>query len=225
MQKAYDSYHNTECSLVYPLKGDPTVEPHHDLALRCFLQLTTAMGMDRYCASVRAYRLGDRADGPEPDSGRPMEDPPWLLQTDRYGFRSIYGLGGNEAKRSVSNMFFMHCTAAMMVSLLALNDYHVPADSLGTVGESLVHLLCVATANAHASVEPRKHAAAAISDVFSRLRDPAATFDTVALVLCPAHSLINHSCDPNVFVRLHNGTHITRAVQPISKGSQVRRSC
>lgn len=216
MRKAYDSYHSTECGLVYPLKGDPTVEPSHDLAVRCFVLLTNAMGLDRYCEAVRTYGGGSRFDTGEDLVGR---------LTD--GFHAIYALDGNETKRTVSNMFFMHCTASMMVSLLLLNGHRVPTDLLGTVGESLVHLLCAVNSNAYATAEPLKHVGGdgksnpADIDVFSPLQHTAAAVHTVALVLCPAYSLVNHSCDPNIIVQTYDGVEVTRAVQPISKGSQV----
>lgn len=206
LEKAYRSHHNVECLLVYPLKGDPTMEPVHDLALRCFIQLTNVMGVDRYCSAVRAHHNGGDDDGA--DGAR---DPV---------FRSVYGLDGNESKRTVANIFSMHCTASMIVSVLLLNGFRVPLDALGTVGESLVHLLCVSNLNSHASSKPVWHAgrggAASGPSRFS------ATLDAVALVLCSTYSLINHSCDPNVIVQTHDGVEVIRVVQPISKGSQVR---
>lgn len=200
LKKAHDGYHGVECSLVYPLKGDPTVVPTHDLAVRCFLQLANAMGIDGFCAAVREY---NRKSTPDEDS-------------DAYSdvFRSVYALDGNEAKRTAPDMFFVHCTAAMVVSLLLLNDFRVPPDSLGTVGESLVHLLCVSDANSYASAERPKY-------VGGGSPRSTAAVNTLALVLCPIYSLINHSCDPNVTVQTHGGSEVTRAVQPISKGSQV----
>lgn len=200
LEKAYRSYHNVECLLVYPLKGDPTMEPVHDLALRCFIQLTNVMGVDRYCSAVRTYHNG--SDG--------ARDPV---------FRSVYGLDGNESRRTVANMFSMHCTASMIVSVLLLNGFRMPPDALGTVGESLVHLLCVSNLNLHASSKPVWHADR--GGAGSGTPGFAAARDAVALVLCPTYSLINHSCDPNVIVQTHNGVEVIRAAQPISKGSQV----
>lgn len=207
MQKAYDSYHRVECSLVNPLKRDPTVESSCDLAMRCFIQLMNAMGIDRYCSTVKEYNESTVAFG-EIDKCSGMDV-----------FRSIYALDGNETKRTVSNLFFMHCTASMMVSLLQLNDTipfnRIPPELLGTVGESLVHLLCVTNLNSYVSSELPKH-------IGRKNNNCPTIFNTVALVLSPAYSLINHSCDPNVIVQTYGGIEVTRALQPISNGSQVR---
>ncbi|XP_060839916.1 SET and MYND domain-containing protein 4-like [Rhopalosiphum padi] len=205
LQKAYASYHNTECSLVYPLKEDPTVEPTHDLALRCFMQLVNVMGIDHYCSMVQKYNESNfSCDG----SSNHLIDP----------FYSIYALDGNEVKRTVSNLFFMHCTASMMVSLLLLNKFDIPSNLLGTVGESLVHLLCIANLNSYASIELSKYIGKSSDNIVA---NRPATFDSVALILCTAYSLINHSCDPNVIVQTYSGIEVTRAIQPILKGSQV----
>lgn len=205
LQRALKSYHGIECSLVCPLKGDPTVEPTYDLALRCFIQLTNAMGIDHFCSMVREYNNSN------------------VVISENYdffmdAFYSVYALDGNETKRTVSNLFFMHCTASMMVSLLMLNEYDIPDELIGNVGESLVHLLCITNLNSYASVELPKYIGEYSNIVeFGK----SGTFNTVALILCSAYSLINHSCDPNVIVQTYDGIEVTRALQPISKGSQV----
>lgn len=206
LQKARNSYHDVECSLVNPLKGDPTVEPTCGLAMRCFIQLTNLFGIDRYCSLVQEYNELQLMNSAECNEN--------YLKNN---FFSIYALDGNESKRTVSNLFFMHCTASMMLSLLLLNDFHIPTNMLGTVGESLVHLLCVVNLNSYASVELPKYIGASNDDFFNRSRN----LNTVALVLCSVYSLINHSCDPNVIVQTYSGIEVTRALQPIPKGSQV----
>lgn len=223
LNSAYNSYHNVECSLVYPLKGDPTVEPVHDMALRCFVQLTNAMGLDRYCSAVTEYTNNGHKKNINNNAG---DDGSQTIDFDRAGsapdpaFRSVYGLDGNESKRTVSNMFSMHCTASMIVSVLLLNGFRVPPCSLGTVGESLVHLLCVSNLNSYASAEPLKHIdLQSFGDVVAA--SGSRVLNAVAFVLCPTNSLINHSCDPNVVVQTHGGVEVIRALQPISKGSQV----
>lgn len=205
LQRAIKSYHGIECSLVWPLKGDPTVEPTCDLALRSFIQLTNSMGIDRFCSMVREYN----------------ESKIIITENNAFfmdEFYSVYALAGNETERTVSNLFFMNCTASMMVSLLMLNEYDVPHDLVGNVGESLVHLLCITNLNSYASVELPKY----IGEYSNNTEfDESGTFNTVALILCSAYSFINHSCDPNVIVQTYEGVEVTRALQPISKGSQV----
>ncbi|KAF0723885.1 SET and MYND domain-containing protein 4-like, partial [Aphis craccivora] len=205
LQKAFASHHTMECSLVYPLKEDPTVEPTHDLALRCFTRLINMMGIDHYCAMVQTYN----------ESNFSFDIKSNYL-TD--SFYSIYALDGNETKRTVSNLFFMHCTASMMVSLLLLNEYDIPSNFLGTVGGSLVHLLCITNLNSYASIELSKYTGKSSNNTVS---NRPITFDSVALILCSAYSLINHSCDPNVIVQTYSGIEVTRAIQPISEGCQI----
>lgn len=205
LQRAFKSYHSIECSLVCPLKGDPTIEPTYDLALRCFIQLTNAMGIDRFCSMVREYN-----------------ESKFIITESNTFFRdtfySVYALDGNETKRTASNLFFMHCTASMMVSLLLLNKYDIPYNLIGDVGESLVHLLCITNLNSYASIELPKYIGE-YNNIFDF--DKSGTFNTVALILCSAYSLINHSCNPNVIVQTYGGIEVTRALQPISNGSQV----
>lgn len=162
------------------------------------------MGIDNYCSRVQKY-----------SESNIDESSNYFMDT----FHSIYALDGNESKRTVSNLFFMHCTASMMVSLLLLNDFDIPSDLLGTVGDSLVHLLCIANLNSYASVELSEYIGKSSSN--NVVSNRPATFDSVALILCSAYSFINHSCDPNVIVQTYGGIEVTRALQPISEGSQV----
>lgn len=169
------------------------------------------MGIEHYCSMVRKYN--------EPNFSFDESTNNCFMDNT---FHSVYALDGNETKRTVSNLFFMHCTASMMVSLLSLNEYYdIPSNLLGTVGASLVHLLCIANLNSYASVELSKYIGKSSNNVVS---NRPATYDSVALVLCSAYSLINHSCDPNVIVQTYNGVEVTRAIKPISKGSQVKHN-
>jgi len=163
------------------------------------------MGIDHYCSMVQTYNESNFC-----------FDIKSNYLTD--SFYSIYALDGNETKRTVSNLFFMHCTASMMVSLLLLNEYDIPSNLLGTVGGSLVHLLCITNLNSYASIELSKYTGESSNNIVS---NRPTTFDSVALILCSAYSLINHSCDPNVIVQTYSGIEVTRAIQPISEGSQV----
>lgn len=168
------------------------------------------MGVDHFCSMVRKYN--------EPNFSFDESSNNCFIDST---FHSIYALDGNETKRTVSNLFFMHCTASMMVSFLSLNEYYdIPSNLLGTVGVSLVHLLCIANLNSYASVELSKYIDKSNNNVSNRT----ATYDSVALVLCPAYSLINHSCDPNVIVQTYSGVEVTRAIQPILEGSQVNHN-
>jgi len=91
------------------------------------------MGLEHYCSLVQHYNETNFSFDENSNNRCNMDNT----------FHSIYALDGNETKRTVSNLFFMHCTASMMVSLLLLNEYYnITSNLLGTVGVSLVHLLC-----------------------------------------------------------------------------------
>lgn len=166
--------------------------------------MINANGIDRYCSLVQNYNESKITFD---------KNNKYLMDT----FYSIYGLKGNEMKRTVSNLFFMYCTASMIVSLLLLNEFHIPPDALGTIGESLVRLLCIANLNSYVSVEFPKYISKSSNIAFNQ----PAVYNSVSLILCSIFSLINHSCDPNVIVQTHDGIEVTRAIQPILKGSQV----
>lgn len=125
-------------------------------------------------------------------------------------FCSVYTLEGNETKRSVSDLFSRHCHAAVMVSIMILAGLQIPNHQLGTVGESLVHIICAVSSNAHGITQP--------SDCETHLDD---RFIPVASLLMPVLSLLNHHCDPNVVRHNYNGTIVLTAIQPIFKDSQV----
>ncbi|XP_050427844.1 SET and MYND domain-containing protein 4-like [Adelges cooleyi] len=206
LEKAYDTYHKVECSIVYPLKGDPTVESTHALAMRCFITLSNKLGIERYCSSVEQFESARSKGGGKFDER--------LLADEFY---SIYTLNGNETTRAVENLFFIHCSASVMLSLLLLNEnYRIPTGLIDTVGKSLVHLLCVTNLNSYVSMELPDHVKNEV-----QVPNVCMNLTTIALVLCPAYSLINHSCDPNVIVHTYNGVEVTRALQPVAKGSQL----
>ncbi|XP_050534330.1 uncharacterized protein LOC126901694 isoform X2 [Daktulosphaira vitifoliae] len=181
LEKAYNSYHKIECSFVYPLKGDPTVESTHALAMRCFIQMTNTFGIESYCSQVEEFEK-NRSNGINFHE---------IMMTDQ--FYSIYGLQGNENTRSVENLFFIYC-------------------------KSLVHLLCITNLNSYVSMElPAGYS----SRKTINIPNACTNLTTITLILSPLYSLINHSCDPNVIVHTYDGIEVTRALQPIPKGSQL----
>jgi len=170
------------------------------LSLNLFLKSVCELGLDEYIATVRALN----ADTTDPmmrgfnNIGKYLSDQ----------FCSVYTLEGNETKRSVTDLFSRHCHAAVMVSIMILAGLQIPNHQLGTVGESLVHILCAVSSNAHGITQPLD------SEFENR-------FIPVASLLMPVLSLFNHHCDPNVVRHNYNGTIVLTAIQPISKDSQV----
>jgi len=176
--------------------------------LSLYIVLTTIcnFGLEKYVATIRALNIdntdpimrGFSADG--------------KLLSDQ--FCSVYSLEGNEAKRTVSDLFMRHCFAAVMVSFLTLMGLKIPDDQLGVVGGSVVHIICVVASNAHGITQTPKRKTWNISSENIE-------FMPVASLLMPVLSLLNHSCDPNVVRHNYNGTVVLRAIQPIPKNSQV----
>jgi len=127
-------------------------------------------------------------------------------------FISVYTLEGNEAKRTDRYLFMKHCYTAVIVRYLALAGIEIPDNQLGKFGESILHILCVVTSNAHRILQPLEYSTwiPAVGINMSR-----------AHLLLPVLSLINHNCDPNVVRQEFDGTVFIRAIQPIKKGSEV----
>lgn len=138
----------------------------------------------------------------------------WKYLSDE--FCSAYTLEGNETIRTVNDLFIRHCYAAVLVSFITLAGLQIPDHQLGTVGESLVHLICVVSSNAHEITQPPER------KTWSLVGEDRCM--PVASLLLPVLSLLNHDCDPNVVRHNYNGTIVLRAIQCISKDSQVIQS-
>jgi len=206
--KSYERGHKYECSIFSTFSDWPGMDHMEHLTLDIFLKSVCKLGLDEYIATVCALN----ADTTDPmmrgfnNSGKYLSNQ----------FCSVYTLEGNESKRSVTDLFSRHCHAAVMVSLIELAGLQISNHQLGTVGESLVHILCAVSSNAHGITRP--------SDYESQLRldlIPDKRYVPVASLLMPVLSLLNHHCDPNVVRHNYNGTIVLTAIQPISKDSQV----
>lgn len=175
------------------------------LSLYICLTSICKLGLDKYISTVRALN----ADNTDPIMRGFNTDGKYLSNQ----FYSVYTLEGNENKRTVNDLFVRYCNAAVIVSLLNLAGLKIPNEQLGIVGKSLVHIICVVASNAHGITQPTKHKTWNLclkNEILS-----------VASLLMPVLSLLNHSCDPNVVRHNYNGTIVIRAIQPISKNSQV----
>ncbi|XP_025204089.1 SET and MYND domain-containing protein 4-like isoform X2 [Melanaphis sacchari] len=182
--KSYENGHKYECSIFSTFNNWPR--------------------LDKYIATVLALN----AETSDPmmrgfNNGKYLSDQ----------FCSVYTLEGNETKRTVSDLFLRNCYAASMVSIMKLAGLQIPDHQLGTVGESLVHIICAVSSNAHGITQPPNH------KTWSLIHEN--KFMPVASLLMPVLSLLNHHCDPNVVRHNYNGTIVLTAIQPISKNSQI----
>jgi len=207
-KKSYDSGHKYECLMFSTFKSWPGMDHMEHLSLYIFLKSICKLGFDEYIATVCALNTGttDPMMRGFNNNGKYLSDQ----------FCSVYTLEGNESKRTVSDLFSRHCYAAVMVSIMTLAGLQIPNHQLGTVGESLVHIICVVSSNAHGITQPL--------NCETQLKKSLAVdkrFIPVASLLMPVLSLINHHCDPNVVRHNYNGTIVLTAIQPISKNSQV----
>ncbi|KAL4149295.1 hypothetical protein QTP88_003274 [Uroleucon formosanum] len=206
--KSYENGHKYECSIFSTFNNWPGIDHMEHLSLYIFLKSVCKLGLDEYIATVCALN-SDTTD-------------PMMRGFNKIGkylsdqFCSVYTLEGNETKRSVSDLFSRHCHAAVMVSIMTLAGLQIPNHQLGTVGESLVHIICAVSSNAHGITQP--------SDCEAQLKSSVGLdnkFIPVASLLMPVLSLLNHHCDPNVVRHNYNGTIVLTAIQPISKDSQL----
>lgn len=181
------------------------MEHMEHLSLIIFLTSVTKLGLNEYVDTVRALS----ADSTDPIMRGFNAHGKYLS----HEFCSTYTLEGNEKIRKVSDLFLRNCYAAVMVSFLTLVGLKIPDHQLGTVGESLVHIMCVVASNAHGITQQPQRKTWRLANQKE--------FMPVASLLMPVLSLLNHHCDPNVVRHNYNGTIVLRAIQPIPKNSQV----
>lgn len=204
--KSYENGHKYECQLILKFYNLPGMDSMEHLSLCIVLTTICNLGLDRYVATIRALN----ADSADPIMRGFSAD--GKLLSDQ--FCSVYCLEGNESKRTVKNLFMRHCFAAVLVSLIGIMGLKIPDDQLGIIGESVVHIICVVASNAHEISQTTKRKTWNISN-------PDIEQMTVASLLMPVLSLLNHSCSPNVVRHNYNGIVVLRAIQPIPKNSQV----
>lgn len=182
----------------------PSMEHMEHLSLYLFLTTFCKLGLEKYVSTVCALR----SDNTDPmmrgfANGKYLSDE----------FTSVYTLEGNESKRKISDLFIRHCYAASIIASMIITGLKIPSHQLGIIGESLVHIICVVSSNAHAITQPPERKNWSLPNT--------KRFMPVASFLLPVLSLLNHHCDPNVVRHNYNGTVVLRAIQPIPKDSQV----
>lgn len=206
--KSYESGHKYECAMFSTFKEWPGMDHMEHLSLNIFLKSVCKLGFNEYIDTVCVLNA-DTTDSMMRgfnNNGKYLSDQ----------FCSVYTLEGNECKRTVSDLFSRYCYAAVMVSLMTLSGLQIPYHQLGTVGGSLVHIICAVSSNAHGITQPSNFETQLKQNLVLDKR-----FTPVASLLMPVLSLLNHHCDPNVVRHNYNGTLVLTAIQPISKDSQL----
>lgn len=181
----------------------PSITNLHYLAFYIVLTSIVKLGLDKYIDIVHALNANN-----DPLMRGFNTNGQYLSEE----FNTVYALEGNETKRTSRYLFMRYCYAAVIVSYLTLAGIEIPCHQLGKVGESVVHILCVVTSNAHGTNQPLEYKKW-IPELDSEM--------TCAHMLMPLLSLINHSCDPNVVRQEFGQTLFLRAIQPIKKGCEV----
>lgn len=201
--KSYESGHKYECDVLYNFLKFPSITNMQYLSFHIALKTVVKLGIEKYIEIVNALNTNS-----DPVMRGFNDDGKYLSDT----FNSVYALEGNESKRTDHYLYMKHCYAAVIVRYLALAGIEIPDNQLGKFGESIVHILCVVTSNAHRVLQPLEYSTwvPAVGTNMSR-----------AHLLLPVLSLINHNCDPNVVRQEFNGTVVIRAIKPIEKGSVV----
>lgn len=202
--KSYERDHKYDCEILTSFLKFSDKDTMY-LSLKILLISIHEFGLDKYVANVRALN----ADITDPMMRGFNSDGKYLSDQ----MNSVYTLEGNEAKRSISDLFIRYCKAVTMISYLKLAGFIIPDHQLGTVGESLVHIICVVSSNAHEIIQPTRYKTWSFLNTSNSV--------PVGNVLLPVLSLLNHHCDPNVVRHNYNGTVVLRAIKHIVKDSQV----
>jgi len=201
--KSYESGHKYECLVLNGFLHMPSITNLHYLAFYIVLTSIVKLGLDKYINIVHALNANS-----DPLMRGFNANGQYLSEE----FNAVYALEGNETKRTSRYLFMRYCYAAVIVSYLTLAGIEIPHHQLSKVGESVVHILCVVTSNAHGTNQPLE----------CRMWVPELDSEmTCAHMLMPLLSLINHSCDPNVVRQEFGRTLVLRAIQPIKKGSEI----
>ncbi|VVC93231.1 unnamed protein product [Leptidea sinapis] len=142
----------------------------------------------------------------------------WIYDSKYYA--SIHTLETNVDKRSASDIFQKAVTSAIFLNFLSENTDFLNAD---TVEEEAKATKCVAgLLLLHAMTTPTNmHGISANSDTYRT-----GTYTDVVSLASAAyafHSLLNHSCAPNIvrFTKLGTATITSFALRPIAKGTQI----
>ncbi|KAI8439289.1 hypothetical protein MSG28_013122 [Choristoneura fumiferana] len=141
-----------------------------------------------------------------------LKDNKWIYDSKHY--TAIHTLASNVEKRSVSDIFQKAVTAAVFLKFLKDKTDFLPENEEihNFVGGMLLLHVMTSPTNMHGL-------STAMEDAYGKF------VDDVSLASAPYayHSLVNHSCAPNVvrFSKIGSGQMSLFALRPIAKGMQI----
>ncbi|KAJ2945528.1 hypothetical protein O0L34_g345 [Tuta absoluta] len=212
-KNAYQDYHEVECILMATLVA-------MDFTKLELLALRTAIKARNDHASWQSLfdtiKQADHYMDTE-FRGHIKVGDTWVYDSKYYA--SIHTLASNIEKRSISDIFQKSVTAAVFLSFLQTNTEFLKPDNESQMDEVLK---CVAgTLLLHIMTSPTN-----MHGLSTNIQTPDGNYiEEVSLASAPYafHSLINHSCAPNVvrFSKLGTGQMTLYALRPIKKGMQL----
>lgn len=205
LENALTDGHNIECPILYSVHSLPGNSYLNQLALKWFVKECSKMGVQTFCSLINSMgkptEIGHKIEGLDDDG---------LFESDN--FLSAYSM--RTSGTSLDSLLFFHCVAVEILEYLLLIGFEIPECSINTAGASIAHMINVLDNNCRKLY----------------VNNPSIPYDTmkelsypIAYALYPTIGLFNHSCDPNVMRSglLSDKTRVLKAIQPISKGSQV----
>lgn len=212
-QNAWKDYHSVECTLM-PILTHMQFTKLELLALRTIIKARSDHN-DWNSLFTTIQEAETQID--TEFRGHVKVDDKWIYDSKYYV--SIHTLASNIEKRNISDIFQKSVTAAVFLYLLKKGtDFLVPEN-----GEDKVKIeKCVAgTLLLHIMTSPTN-----MHGLSTNIETPAGNYvDEISIASAPYafHSLLNHSCAPNVvrFGKLGTGQMTLYALRPIKKGMQL----
>ncbi|XP_053610956.1 SET and MYND domain-containing protein 4-like [Plodia interpunctella] len=210
-KKAWVDYHGVECSLMATLI-------HMEFTKLEWLGLRTVIRARNDHTDWKSLFQTIKKAEENADTefrGHVKIDGKWIYDSKYY--TSIHMLASNVEKRSVSDIFQKSVTAAVFLKLLEKTNF-LKGDNedndeiIKCVAGMLLHHIMTSPTNMHG-----------ISSIKQNSMGNYVDDTSIASASYAFHSLINHSCAPNVvrFNKLGTGQMTLFALRPIKKGMQI----
>lgn len=213
-QKAWQEYHSIECPLMATLI-------HMEFTKLELLALRTVIKArndhDSWSSLFKTIEQAEATENTE-HQGCVKIDGNWIYDSKYYP--SIHTLASNIERRGVSDIFQKSVTAAVLLRLLE-NGTGFLKSSNNNEDEVNIRKCVAGTLLHHDMTSPTN-----MHGISANMETGAHNFvDEVSIASAPYafHSLLNHSCCPNVvrFNRLATGQMTLLALRPIKKGMQL----
>lgn len=210
-KRAYDEYHKYECPLLATLVYMEFTKLEL-LSLRILLKARS--DHSDWSALFHTIELAECNTSNE-FRGHVKENNNWVFDSKYY--TSIHTLESNVDKRSVSDIFQKAVTAAVFLWLLTTETDFLK----GNVDEEKIKKTVAGMLLLHVMTGPTN-----MHSINSNTQDEDGNYVeemTVASAPYAFHSLLNHSCSPNIvrFSKLGSGQMKSFALRPIKKGAQL----